>query len=81
MKKPDSPPGAEGRGPCLHSDLTLLEVAEADLLRELCADRAVGALIVAKLSDCIAVAAPGSGKDLIARLRRAGHTPKIIAAK
>jgi hypothetical protein len=62
----------------LHTHLTLIEVAEPEILHELCADRRVGPLIVAQLSDRVAVAAPGSAKEVIQYLLKAGHTPKVI---
>ena len=78
MRKPTTPaPGAKNAGACLHTDLALIEVADADLLQEFRADRTVGPLIVTLLSDRVAIVATGSGEDLIKRLRKAGHTPKI----
>ncbi|MGH9891993.1 MAG: hypothetical protein ACREA0_08430 [bacterium] len=62
----------------LHTHLTLIEVAEPDLLDELCADRRLGPWIVARLSERIAAAAPGKAQDLIQALLKAGHTPKLI---
>jgi hypothetical protein len=62
----------------LHTHLTLIEVAEPEILQELCADRRIGPLIVAQLSDRVAVAAPGSAKEVIQYLLKAGHTPKVI---
>jgi hypothetical protein len=74
-------PGAKSAGSCLHTDLTLIEVTDAELLQELRADRSVGPLIIAQLSDRIGIAAPGSGKDLIKHLRKAGHTPKVVGTE
>ena len=62
----------------LHTHLTLIEVAEPEILHELCADRRIGPLIVAQLSDRVAVAAPGNAKEVIQYLLKAGHTPKVI---
>jgi hypothetical protein len=62
----------------LHTHLTLIEVAEPEILHELCADRRIGPLIVAQLSDRVAVAAPGSAKEVVQYLLKAGHTPKVI---
>jgi hypothetical protein len=62
----------------LHTHLTLIEVAEPEILHELCADRRIGPLIVAQLSDHVAVAAPGSAKEVVQYLLKAGHTPKVI---
>lgn len=62
----------------LHTHLTLIEVAEPEILQELYADRRLGPLIVAQLSDCVAVVAPGSAKEMLQYLLKAGHTPKVI---
>ena len=60
-----------------HAHLTLIEVAEPLLLEELKADRRLGPMRVAQLSDRIAVV-PGSGDPFIQHLLRAGHTPQVI---
>jgi hypothetical protein len=60
--------------------LTLIEVTDPLLLEELRADRRLGPMIVAQLSDRVAVVAPGSGEQLIKQLLKAGHTPKVIDA-
>ena len=65
--------------PVLHRHLTVIEVAEAELLDILQADRRIGPLIVAKVSDCIALVAPGKVNQVIRHLLKAGHTPKIIS--
>ncbi len=65
-------------GPVLHSHLTLIEVAEPETLAEIRADRKLGSLIVAQLSERVAIAAPGCAKELVQRLIKAGHTPKLI---
>lgn len=65
-------------GPVLHTHLTLVEVAEPETLAEIRADRRLGPLIVAQLSERVAIAAPGCAKDLVQRLIKAGHTPKLI---
>src|SRR5262245_53765566 len=44
-------------GPLLHTHLTLVETAEPELLEELLADRRIGPLLAARLSDCVAVVA------------------------
>jgi hypothetical protein len=62
----------------LHTHLTLIEVAEPEILHELCTNRRIGPLIVAQLSDRVAVAAPGSAKEVIQYLLKAGHTLKVI---
>src|SRR5574341_1603642 len=57
---------AEGplAAPLLHTHLTLVETTEPELLEELLADRRIGPLLVARLSDCVAVVAPGHAKEV-----------------
>ena len=80
MTKPAGTP-SRARNVSLHTDLTLIEVADAEILHELRANRSVGPLIVAQLSDHVAVIAPGGGKDVIKLLRKSGHTPKVVETK
>jgi hypothetical protein len=75
---PLAPPQAKLSAPLLHTHLTLVETAEPELLEELLADRRVGPLLVARLSDCVAVVAPGHAKEVQRWLLKAGHTPRII---
>ncbi len=65
-------------GAVLHTNLTLIEVADPLLLEELRADRQLGPLLVAQLSDCVAVVKPGGGEWIMRALLKAGHTPKVI---
>ncbi len=62
----------------LHTNLTLLEVADPLLLEELRADRRLGPLLVAQLSNRVAVVKAGASEGLIRALLRAGHTPKVV---
>jgi len=64
--------------PLLHNHLTLVETAEPELLEELLADRRIGPLLVARLSDCVAVVAPGHAKEVHRWLLKAGHTPRMV---
>ncbi len=64
--------------PLLHTRLTLVETAEPELLEELLADRRIGPLLVARLSDCVAIVAPGKAKEIQRWLLKAGHTPRIV---
>jgi hypothetical protein len=75
---PHAPTEAPLGAPLLHTHLTLVETAEPELLEELLADRRVGPLLVARLSDCVAVVAPGNAKEVQRGLLKAGHTPRII---
>lgn len=81
MKKPKASNDAAQSGPILHSDLTLIETAEPEQLEELLADRRIGPLVAARLSDCIAVVSPGKGAEAQRLLLKAGHTPRIIGGK
>lgn len=65
-------------GPLLHANLTLIEVADPLLLEELRADRRLGPMIVAQLSDQVAVVKPEDSERVIKQLLKAGHTPKVI---
>jgi hypothetical protein len=60
----------------LHNQLTLIEVAEPELLAELQADHRIGPLIVTRLSDRVAVVAVGKANLILKHLLKAGHTPK-----
>jgi hypothetical protein len=75
---PPAPAQSPIDAPLLHSNLTLVETAEPELLEELLADRRIGPLLVARLSDCVAVVAPGKAKEAQRWLLKAGHTPRIV---
>ena len=62
----------------LHTNLTLLEVADPWLLEELRVDRRLGPLLVAELSDRVAVLKPGTSEGFLRPLLKAGHTPRVI---
>ena len=62
----------------LHQNLPLIEVAEPWLLDSILADAAAARCVVIRLSDRVAVAAPGQMDALLARLRKLGHTPKVL---
>lgn len=64
----------------LHENLPLLEVADSVLLDILLADAQVRRLILTRLSDRVAIVAPGQFDLLLARLRKLGHTPKVEEA-
>ncbi len=71
-------PPAQTSGVVLHTNLTLIEVADPLLLEELRADRRLAPLLVAQLSDRVAVVKPGEEEGIMRALLRAGHTPKVI---
>ena len=64
----------------LHENLPLLEVADSVLLDILLADAQVRRLILTRLSDRVAIVAPGQFDALLARMRKLGHTPKVEEA-
>jgi hypothetical protein len=62
----------------LHQNLPLVEVAEPWLLDTILADASAARWIVTRLSDRVAIIAPGQIDVLLARLRKLGHTPKLL---
>ena len=62
----------------LHQNLPLIEVAEPWLLDTILADAGAARYVVTRLSDRVAVVAPGQIDTLLARLRKLGHTPKML---
>ena len=62
----------------LHHNLPLVEVAEPWLLDTMLADAGAARWIVTRLSDRVAIVAPGQVDTLLARLRKLGHTPKLL---
>ncbi|MBN1428395.1 MAG: hypothetical protein JXB07_08420 [Anaerolineae bacterium] len=64
--------------PILHDNLPLIEVADRLLLDDLYADPQASLYLLARLSDTVAVVAPGQVDVLQARLLKLGHTPKML---
>jgi hypothetical protein len=62
----------------LHKNLILIEVADRLLLDDLFADERAAQYLLNRLSERVAVVAPGQFDALMARLRKLGHTPKVI---
>jgi hypothetical protein len=62
----------------LHQNLPLVEVAEPWLLDTVLADAGAARWIVTRLSDRVAIVSPGQIDALLARLRKLGHTPKVL---
>ena len=62
----------------LHQHLPLVEVAESWMLDTMLADAAAARYIVTRLSDRVAIVAPGQLDLLLTRLRKLGHTPKVL---
>jgi hypothetical protein len=62
----------------LHDNLPLIEVADPRLLDDLYADDRASLYLLTRLSDQVAVVAPGQVDALLARLRKLGHLPKVM---
>jgi hypothetical protein len=62
----------------LHQNLPLVEVTEPWLLDTILADAGAARYIVTRLSDRVALVVPGQLDTLLARLRKLGHTPKVL---
>ena len=65
-------------GTILHQNLPIIEVARPWLLDTMLADAGAARYIVTRLSDRVAIVAPGQIDTLLARLRKLGHTPKLL---
>jgi len=68
----------EDDAPILHANVPVIETADPFLLAELRADPRLGPLILAVLSDRIAVIQPGAGDQFLKHLLKAGHTPRVL---
>ncbi len=62
----------------LHENLPLLEVAEPMLLDTLLADAMAAQFILTRLSDRVAIIAPGQFDALQARLLKLRQLPKVV---
>ncbi len=62
----------------LHENLPLLEVTDRMILDDLYADPRTAIYLLARLSDTVAVIAPGRAAALQTRLLKLGHTPKVL---
>ncbi len=66
--------------PILHENLPMIEVADDIILDNLYADPRTAQFLLKRLSKTVAVVAPGQMDALLARLLKAGHTPKVLEA-
>ena len=62
----------------LHENISLIEVADGVLLDVIAADPQARTLILVRLSDRVAIIAPGGFDALLARLRKLGHLPQVV---
>lgn len=61
-----------------HVNIPVIEVSDAWMLDALLADTTAAKYIVRRLSETVALVTPGAFEALLARLRKLGHTPKIL---
>lgn len=66
------------RKPTLHENVPLIEVRDKVTLDMLFADAQAGRYFIRRLSDVAAMVMPGQVDPLLARLRKLGHTPKVL---
>ena len=64
--------------PTWHQNIPLIETADAFTLDTILADKQASLYILTRLSDTVAVVAPGRMDKLFDRLRKLGQTPKVI---
>ncbi len=62
----------------LHKNVTLIRTSEAMLVEELLARKALGRLVLARLSDTFLLVKPDEAEAAIEELRRMGQTPRIV---
>lgn len=62
----------------LHRNLPVLEVSDPVLLDELMLDRQVAGMILTRLSERVILVDPAHFTELVTRLRKIGHLPKVI---
>lgn len=62
----------------VHENLPIIEVADKVTLDMLFADTHASRYLAKRLSDTVAVVYPGQLDALLARLRKLGHTPKVL---
>ena len=72
--------GPAGAPPALvlHENLLLVETGDPALLAELRADRRIGPLLPAQVSETVAATGPRNAPALLGALAKAGHTPKVL---
>ena len=66
--------------PILHENLPIIEVADPHILDNLYADPRAAQCLLTRLGPAVAVVAPGEMDNLLARLLKLGHTPKVLEA-
>jgi hypothetical protein len=66
------------RKPILHENLPIIEVRDKVTLDMLFADTQASRFLIRRLSDEAAIIMPDQFDALYARLRKLGHTPKVL---
>jgi hypothetical protein len=69
---------AESSGPTLHENLPIIEVTESWLLDSLLKDTQANRMIIMRLDDRTAIIMPNQYDNVVARLRKLGHTPRLL---
>jgi len=67
--------------PILHENLPLIEVSDPDILQGLYADPRTSPFLLTQIGPTCAVVTPGGLEQLLARLIKLGHTPKVLDAE
>jgi hypothetical protein len=62
----------------IHDNVSLIETSEKLLLDGLFADPATRPFLLARLSDTVALVQPNQFDVLLARVKKQGHTPKVL---
>ena len=62
----------------IHENVALLEAANKLLLDTLYADPNTRPFLLARLSDTVAIVQPDKFDVLLSRLKKSGHTPKVL---
>lgn len=76
--KSADPASAEQSAAIMHINLPMIEVAEPWMLDMLLSDQTAGRMIAARLSERVAAVLPGQFEALFTRLRKLGHTPRVL---
>ena len=62
----------------LHENVSLIEVSDKLLLDQVWADATAAQYVCTRISDRMAIVAPGRFDLLLARLLKLRHTPKVL---
>jgi hypothetical protein len=65
----------------LHRNVSLIRTADAILADELLARSRLSGWIVGRLTQTVLLVQPGAVSEVVAELRRLGHTPQVVGGK